>query len=85
MSTSCPTWLVRSPEDLGRAVAGVRHTRGLTQQQLSELADVERTYLSRLEAGATAILLERALRCLRRMGAEVTVTLPSDFHDGAKD
>jgi transcriptional regulator with XRE-family HTH domain len=73
-------WTVRSPGDLGRAIAGVRAERGLTQAKLAEEADIDRTYLARLEAGATALILERSLRVLRRMGATVTVTIddPAD-------
>jgi transcriptional regulator with XRE-family HTH domain len=73
-------WAVRSPGDLGRAIAGVRAERGLTQAQLAKEADVDRSYLARLEAGATALVLERSLRALRRMGATVTVHIdgPAD-------
>jgi transcriptional regulator with XRE-family HTH domain len=73
-------WTVRSPGDLGRAIAGVRAERGLTQAQLAKEADIDRSYLARLEAGATALVLERSLRALRRMGATVTVNIddPAD-------
>jgi transcriptional regulator with XRE-family HTH domain len=50
----------------------------MTQQRLAEEAGVERSYLARLEAGASTLAVERALRLLRRMGATVTVTLPPD-------
>ena len=79
MRTSKPNslhWTVRSPDDLGRAIAGVRHARGMTQQRLAEEAGMERSYLARLETGMSTLALERALRLLRRMGATVTVTLP---------
>ena len=69
-------WTVRAGTDLGRAVAGVRAEHGLTQQELATIAGLDRTYLARLEAGASVQFIERALRALRRMGAEVTVTLP---------
>lgn len=72
------TWVVRSPADLGRAIAGVRTEKGLTQEGLAEQAAVDRSYLARLEAGASPLILERTLRALRRMGATVTVTLPED-------
>jgi transcriptional regulator with XRE-family HTH domain len=76
-------WSVRSAADLGRAIAGARVQSQLTQRQLAEQAGVERSYLARLEAGASTLALERALRLLRRMGATVTVTLPQD--DGQAD
>jgi len=75
------TWLIRSSADLGRAIADVRLERGLTQDSLAETVGVDRTYLARLEAGASVILLDRALRILRRLGAEVTVTLPQEAGD----
>lgn len=71
-------WSVRSPADLGRAVAGVRAERELTQEQLAAEIGIDRTYLARLESGASTLLLERALRALRRLGATVTVSLPAD-------
>lgn len=76
-------WLVRSPGDLGRAIAGVRAERGVTQAQLAKEVGIDRSYLARLETGATALVLERALRALRRMGATVTVNLDGD--DGPPD
>ena len=76
-----PEWAIRSAADLGRAIAGVRNGRGLTQQQLAEEAGVERSYLARLEAGASTLAIERSLRLLRRMGATVTVTAGEE--DGA--
>ena len=45
----------------------------------------KRSYLSELETGSEAtIALERSLRALRRLGAEVTVTLPGD-HDATPE
>ena len=67
---------VRSPADLGAAIALARKQRGLSQEQLAATAGVERSYLARLESGKSVLLVERALRLLRRLGAEVTVTLP---------
>jgi predicted transcriptional regulator len=56
----------------------------LTQQELARQTQVPRTYLAKLEAGLiTVTLLERVLRVLRRLGAEVTVTYrpPDDDAD----
>lgn len=85
MSTSrqpAPTWRIASAEDLGRALAETRSARGLTQQQLADSIDVQRSYLAELEAGASVQMIERLLRAFRRMGAEVTVTLPSSTDHG---
>jgi transcriptional regulator with XRE-family HTH domain len=70
------SWTVRNPGDLGRAIAGVRAARGLTQSELAAQVGIGRSYLAQLEAGASQLVLERSLRALRRMGASVTVTLP---------
>jgi transcriptional regulator with XRE-family HTH domain len=72
------TWGIRNPADLGRAIAGARRERGLSQENLAHELGIERTYLSELEAGQSTIALERALRALRRLGATVTVAMPDD-------
>lgn len=71
-------FVVRAGSDLGAAVAEARRRAGLTQQELAERVAMDRTYLARLEAGASVQLLDRALLLLRRLGAEVTVSLPED-------
>jgi transcriptional regulator with XRE-family HTH domain len=80
MPTSRPTrtWIVRSPADLGRAVAGIRKLTGRSQEDLSAEVGVHRPYLSRIESGDVPMVVERVLRMLRRMGATVTITLPGD-------
>jgi transcriptional regulator with XRE-family HTH domain len=75
-------WSIHAPADIGRAIAGVRAERGLTQAGLAERAGIDRGYLARLEAGASPLVLERSLRALRRMGATITISLPGD--DGAR-
>ena len=76
------TWRIRTPDDLGRAIAGARRERGLSQGALADELGFKRSYLSELETGGEAtIALERSLRALRRLGAEVTVTLPGGHGD----
>lgn len=72
------TWTIKTPEDLGRAVAGLRSNRGLTQVELSRQSGIPREYLARLESGATVEMVERTLMLLRRLGAEVTVSTEAD-------
>lgn len=69
-------WRIRTARDLGNAISGIRRETGLSQAALATKAGMERTYLSRLESDHSTIAIDRALRALRRMGAEVTVTLP---------
>ena len=71
------TWRVRSAADLGRAIAGARRRRGVTQERLAQDLGIERSYLSQLENGEETLALQRSLRALRRLGAEVSVTLPT--------
>jgi transcriptional regulator with XRE-family HTH domain len=75
-------WLVHNPGDIGRAIAGVRAERGLTQAQLAEELGIDRAYLARLESSAGQLVLERSILALRRMGATVTVSLPDEEADG---
>jgi transcriptional regulator with XRE-family HTH domain len=75
-------WAVHNPSDLGRAIAGLRSEKGLTQADLANRTGISRVYLARLESGASQLVLERALRALRRMGATVTVTAGSPRDDG---
>mgnify|MGYP003461265108 CR=1 FL=1 len=74
------TWNVRSAEDLGRALAELRHDRNMTQEQLADLAAIGRTNLAKIERGRSTPLLDNVLRLLRRMGATVTITW--DDHGG---
>jgi transcriptional regulator with XRE-family HTH domain len=84
MSTDRTTssWRIRTPADLGRAIAGARRERGLSQGALADELAFKRSYLSELETGGEAtIALERSLRVLRRLGADLTVTLPGGHGD----
>jgi transcriptional regulator with XRE-family HTH domain len=77
---------IRRPQDVGLALSEARHAAGLTQAQLSEDCGVERTYLAKLESGASTLLLSRLLRLLRRLDARLVVELTdgsdSDGTDG---
>ena len=70
------TWRVNAPADLGRALAGARRSRGLSQGELAAALGVHRSYIAELEAGSSVQMLERLLRAFKRLGAEVEVRLP---------
>lgn len=70
------TFTVRTGKDLGGAVREARMARELTQEELAEQAGLRRSYLAKMETGLSVVLLDRALRALRLLGAEVVVTLP---------
>ncbi len=67
---------IRSGRDFGFAVAQSRMAAGLTQEQAAEIAGLHRSYLARIESGLSVQLLDRIVRLLRRLGAQITVTLP---------
>lgn len=53
----------------------------MTQEDLATEIGVDRSYLARLEAGASTLALERSLRALRRLDATVRVTIPPPGDD----
>lgn len=67
-------WVIRTGSDFGRTIADLRSERGLSQAELAEQSGISRHYLAQLERGVTALVLDRLLRLLRRLDAEVTVT-----------
>jgi len=66
-------WIVRSGQDFGRAIAGLREVEGLTQAELAATTGIERTYLARLEAGHATQMVERLIEAVRALGAEMIV------------
>ncbi|HLL92389.1 MAG TPA: helix-turn-helix transcriptional regulator [Solirubrobacteraceae bacterium] len=71
-------WNIRTGADMGRAIAEIRTRAGWTQEQMAQRSGLSRTYLSHLESGRSASVLEHMLRVLRRAGATVTVTWPGE-------
>jgi transcriptional regulator with XRE-family HTH domain len=71
-------WSLRASGDLGRTIADIRRLNNWTQEELANNAGLERTYLAKLEAGQSVLLLDRALRTLKLLGATVTVTWDAD-------
>lgn len=59
--------MIRSTKAFGKNLAELRHSRGLTQEQLAEISGLHRTYISGVERGArnptalTIIALAKAL------------------------
>lgn len=66
----------RKGSDFGVTIAEAWQARGLTQEALAATSNVDRSYLARMEAGLTVVLLDRTLWVLRRLGAHVVVELP---------
>ena len=58
---------------LGDAIRHYRTAAGLTQAQLAEMAELQRSYLSELESGKETEQLKRVLRTLRQLGVRMTL------------
>ncbi|HVB76407.1 MAG TPA: helix-turn-helix transcriptional regulator [Candidatus Nitrosotalea sp.] len=63
---------------MGRAIAEIRHERGLTQEEFAQQAGISRVYLAQIESGRSSSVLEHMLRALRRAGGHLTVSLDED-------
>lgn len=64
--------VVQSPQELGVAICEARLGRGLTQEQLAKQAGIERTALTKIEAGARGV----AALELVRIASALSVTVP---------
>ena len=73
-SASNEHFIVRSPEDFGRAIAALRKARHLTQAELATHSGMSRDSLAQLERGRQGRSIDLMLRLLRRLGATVTVS-----------
>jgi transcriptional regulator with XRE-family HTH domain len=71
-------YVVRSPEDFGRALAEIRKSQHLTQAQLATRGAMSRDSLAQLERGRQGRSIQLLLRLLRRLGATVTITVALD-------
>jgi transcriptional regulator with XRE-family HTH domain len=67
-------WTVRSGADIGRAIAEIRRSRGLTQAALATQSGLSRHWLAKMETGRSAVVLDHMLRVLRRLGATITIS-----------
>ena len=55
---------------VGENLAGVRHSRGLSQEQLSEELEFHRTYIGALERGERNLSLRAVERLASKLGVE---------------
>lgn len=61
------------PSSLGNAIRHYRTSAGLTQAELSEIAGLQRSYLSELESGKETEQLKRTFQVLRQLGVRMTL------------
>jgi HTH-type transcriptional regulator/antitoxin HipB len=69
-----PRAQVRSPEDLGRAIAHLRFTHDLTQEELAQRLGISRRYVYEIESGKPNLYALRVFEILNLLGASLTVT-----------
>jgi transcriptional regulator with XRE-family HTH domain len=62
----------------GQRLREVRHSRGLTQAQLAEKAQVTVSYITRLENGSYAAGIDLAARLAAALGTPLADLLPTD-------
>lgn len=71
---------------IGRAVAGARRERGLTQKQLAERALIDQAVVSRIERGQTNVTSDLLADVAQALGMCVEVTLaPAAVYNGEPD
>jgi DNA-binding XRE family transcriptional regulator len=58
---------------VGPAIRHYRHEAGLTQEQLADMAGLNRTYLSQLERGEGTEQIRRILRLFKLLGVRATL------------
>lgn len=62
----------------GQQLRTTRLTRGMTQAQLAERAEVTLSYITRLEAGTSAPGIDLAARLAAALGTPIADLLPTD-------
>lgn len=66
---------------LGERIKEIRKAKGLTQEQLAELVDIEQKHVSRLELGKNAPTIDR----LEKIAAALNVPMGSFFDSGNQE
>jgi transcriptional regulator with XRE-family HTH domain len=62
----------------GRRVRRIREQRGLSQEDLAELADIHRTYMSSVERGQRNIGLDNIVALAKALGVSPAVFFEQD-------
>ena len=61
---------------IGQRIASLRKMKGMSQEQLSLLAGLQRTHISRIEAGKYAVTLETIQAIAEALGMTVDIIDP---------
>lgn len=68
----------RQQNDFGRRLRELRLARGISQERLGQLADLDRTYVSQAEAGRRNVTLATICKLADALGVDADVLLKSD-------
>jgi len=63
----------KTRDRIGLRIATLRKMQGLTQEQLADKAGIQRTHLSRIEAGKYAVALETIQAIAEALGMTVDI------------
>ncbi|MFB6977661.1 helix-turn-helix domain-containing protein [Streptomyces scopuliridis] len=77
MPASDHPWILSDRRSAARGVQGWRIDRGLTQEKLAEMADIDRSTLQRIESGNWEIKLSHLSRIAHALGVRTTDLLTS--------
>jgi len=65
--------VIHGPAQLGHAIRRFREECGLDQVELADLADVHRTYVSKVENAMPADTLRRVMRMIHALNLELVI------------
>jgi transcriptional regulator with XRE-family HTH domain len=60
----------------GQNVRSIRKNKGISQDKLALLADIDRSYVGRIERGEVNITLEKAYQIAQVLGCDIRELLP---------
>ncbi len=61
---------------LGKRIAKIRKSKGLTQDKLALLAEIDRSYVGRIERGEVNITIEKLYEIAETLGCDAKELLP---------
>jgi transcriptional regulator with XRE-family HTH domain len=79
MSTDAE-WRASNPSELGTALARLRMSRGLRQEDVADASGLRREYVSRLESGLATEQILNLFALLRSQGYELVLAPRSRNH-----
>lgn len=57
---------------IGSRIKDIRESKGMTQQQISDICDFEKSTVSRIEAGRTNLTIKTLYKICQSMGVRMT-------------